>query len=265
MSNDVEFLQSFVRKYINKVVREHFKDIDVEEDSSLSTGTARKAIKRICLHKDKDSLTLTVARLLIWWVEAKGLLEDVFYAIPTSTFHESVVFKPQIVIEWRESKKDAQSNNRYPTKARYSIRWRGDYSTRNDIDQIRTKINNIFNKPNPHFFTKGKEKYSYKDKAKGYEFIVSAKDETEAKKVINSLLEIQDDNPLNEDYLTKSTVQGTTNTTETVKVNGETFKLPKRRPIGKVTFNRAEFKVHGMTNDILLTDRTGVNLPSSSS
>jgi len=263
-SNDIELIQSFCRKYINKGVKKHFKDVAGNDDNSLSRGSSRQIIKRICLHKDNDSLTLTVARLLIWWVEAKGLFDEYFYAIPTDTFHESVVFKPQIVIQWRESKEDARDNDRYAIKARYSVRWKGDYSSPTDINKIRLKINNIFNKPSIHFFIKGREKYSYRDKIKGYEFIIAAKDEGEARKVITALLEIQDDAPLDEALLTKSITERNWNATERVRVNGILHDMPKRRPVGKVVFEKAEFKVHGMTRDILLTDKYGVNLDSSS-
>ena len=54
----------------------------------------------------------------------------------------------------------------------------------------------IFNTPRPHSFVKGREKFSYRDKINGYEFIITARDKSEAKDVINKLLEIQGDNPV---------------------------------------------------------------------
>ena len=260
---DVEHFQSFCRKWINKVVREHFKDLPPGTDGSLDTDSPRGVIRDVCLHKDTDTMTLTIGRMLTWWVEARGLFEDVIYGIPSTDFHETQKFLPQITIYWKESIKDAKLENRYQIKARYTVRWKGDYATKTDIDIIRVKINNIFNKPVTHSFYKGREKWSYYDLEKGYRLIVTARDETEAKDVINKLLEIQGDNPLIEANLGKSTKDKNWNQKETVRVNGELYDKPKQRPIGKVRFVRAEFKVHGMTRDILLTDDKGVLMPGA--
>lgn len=251
-SNDVELLQSFCRRYFNKIVKKHFQDVTGDDDSSLSKGISRQLIKRICLHKDNDTMLLTIARMLIWWVEARGLFEGIIYGIPSTNFHETNKFKPQVAIYWRESAEDAKLNNRYPLRAKYTVRWRGDYASRNDIDKIRNKVNLIFNKSIPHNFTKGREKWSYYDLEKGYRLIVTARDRSEAVSVINSLLEIQDDNPLNEEFLGKSEKEKNYTLKKTIRVNSEVYDLPEERQIGKVLFTHAEFKVHGMAKDITL-------------
>lgn len=259
---DIENFQSFVRKYVNKAVKEHFKDITGNDDASLSLDVPRQAIKRVCLHKDTDPIVLTVGRMLIWWVEAKGLFNDVIYGIPADDFHESVVYKPQIKLFWRETTEDAKSNNRYPTRAVYSVRYKGDYSSKNDLNLLRVKLARIFNSPTTHNFWKGREKFSYRDKEKGYEFIVTARDETEAKTVINALLEIQSDNPLNDALLTRSIKDKNWNATETIRVAGETFRKPKERPIGRVYFTHAEFHVHGMARPKTLISNLPERVPT---
>ena len=260
---DVETFQSFCLRYINRAVKNHFADISEDDIDNLSLTSPRQVIKRICIHRDSDPMTLTIGRLLIYYFETKNLLDEYIYGIPVTTFHETQKFKPQIKILWREDYEDARNNNRLPTKARYTVRWRGDYATQNDINRIKLKINSIFNRPTTHSFYKGRIKYSYYDQEKGYRLLVTARDETEAKDVINKLLEIQDDNPLNEEYFGIHTKEANWNETETIRVAGDRYKKPERRPVGKVKFVKAEFKVHGMTHDILLTDRYGVNLPSA--
>ena len=262
---DVKFFQSFCRRYVNRIVKLHFSDLASINDGDLRIDSPRQATQKLLLHKADDPLLLTVGRLLFWWLETKGLMDEYIYAIPSTDFHETNKFLPQITITWRESIEDARSANRYATKARYTVRWRGDYATTNDINQIRRKVNLIFNNPTRHSFYKGREKYSYYDLEKGYRLIVTARDETEAKDVINKLLEIQDDNPLNESLLGKNTKDRNWDTNEIIRVNGQNYKKPTERPIGKVWFDKAEFKVHGMTHDILLTNRLGVNLPASTS
>ena len=83
-SNDVEIVQSFIRKYVNKAVKEHFKDVSGEDEDSLSKAAPRSAIKLVCLHKDTDPITLTAIRLLIWWIEAKGLMDEYIFGMHVS-------------------------------------------------------------------------------------------------------------------------------------------------------------------------------------
>ena len=257
MSNDVEFLQSFVRKYINKVVREHFKDIDVEDDSSLSTGTARKAIKRICLHKDKDSLILTVARLLIWWVEAKGLFDEYIYGIPSTEFEIKYTYYPQVKLHFKENRYNSSSNNRRPIRSEVSFRWREENFNNANIKALANKIVTDF--VNPVFkFDKGRECWTYWDDKKGYRFTVYVDSEAEAKKIIEQTIRLQDDEePDWEKHLREHRDGVDYSTQETVEVLGETIKKPKRRPIGTVEFQYAELFIPGTSKATILVDRTG--------
>ena len=259
---DVEHFQSFCRKWINRTVKEHFKDLPAGTDGSLDTNSPRAVIRDVCLHKDTDPMTLTIGRLLIWWVEARGLLDEYIYGIPATNFHESVRFLPQIKLFWREDKKDAKTADRYPARAQYTVRYRGGYATRADLETLKSKLTRIFNTSVPHSFYKGREKFSYRDKEKGYEFIITARDETEAKDVINKLLEIQNDNPLNEVLLTRSTSDKNWNAKETVRVAGELYTKPKKRPLAKVVFTHAEFAVHGMAKDKTLISNLSERIPT---
>lgn len=263
MSNtDIEFFQSFCRKYVNKAVKNHFKDVSGDDENSLSVNVPRQAIKRVCLHKDTDPIMLTIGRLLIWWVEAKGLFDEYIYGIPVTTFHESVAFKPQIKLFWREDSEDAKNNNRYPLRAEYTVRYRGKYESKRDLEQLGKKINSIFNSPKAHVFTKGRTKYSYRDKTKGYELIITANSDNDAKDVINKLLAIQEDSPLDEEFLTKSTSDKNWSKKETVRVAGQAFSKPKKRQVGKVHFTHAEFAVHGMARDRVLVSNLRSRVPT---
>jgi hypothetical protein len=261
-SNDIELFQSFCRKFFNRTVIEHFKDVTNDDPDTLSRSVPRQLIKRICLHKDKDPMILTVGRLLIWWVEARGLLDEFIYGIPSANFHETVRFQPQVKLFWRESTKEAAVDNRYPARAAYTIRFKGDVSNRADILALRRKVELIFGGSTPHSFTKGREKYSYRDKEKGYEFIITAQNEVEAKSVINALLDIQGDKPLKEELLTRSTSERNWNAIQTVRVNGQAYTKPKQRPVAKVRFTHAELAVHGMAKDITLVSVVPTKVPT---
>jgi hypothetical protein len=256
-SQDIELFQSFIRKYINKVVKKHFKDIQGDTDASLSLDVPRQAIKRVCLHKDSDPIMLTVGRLLIWWVEARGLFEDVIYGIPSTDFEITHAYYPQVKLHFKEDKYEAATNNRRPARSEVSFRWReNDYSTAN-VNQLATKIVNDFAIP-PFFFKRGRKLFSYVDKTKGYFFNVTTDDETDAKKIIEQVIRVQDDiEPDWDNKLKYHEDKINYLTPGTVRVLGETKAKPKKRPTATVKFAYAELFIPGTTRPIVLVDRTG--------
>lgn len=254
---DVELFQSFCRKYINKVVKNHFKDINGDDDSSLSLTSPRSAIKRVCLHKDNDPITLTLGRLFIWWVEARGLFNDIIYGIPSTVFEISNTYYPQVKLHFREDKYEASQNNRRPARGEVSFRWKEtNYSTTN-INSLANKILNDFARP-PFSYNRGREHWSYADKSKGYYFQFKVTNENEARKVIERVMNVQETEVPNwEKYLRKHEDKKNYNIQETVRVMEENIKTPKKRPIAKVVFSYAELFIPGTTQPLILVDRTG--------
>ena len=252
-----EHLQDVIRKVHNKLVKEEFDDADDDD-----INTPRSSLKKACLIDDNDTIEITNMRMMFFYFSLRKAqdLQPFIYGIPISDYQVSNIYLPQIVCHWRESQQSAAIEKRYPIRAQCSIRFKGSYDSELEINALKSKIKNIFLNP-VHSFEKGFNKYSYRDKIKGYEMIVTALNEFNAKKVINSMLEIQGDHPLNEDYLTVSTPQKNYNiqSTEKIKIGGKFYKKPSQRPKGKVIFTHAEFKVHGMPKDIILTGN--LNLP----
>jgi hypothetical protein len=116
-TNDVELFQSFCRQYVNRLVREHFRDVSSDDPDGLSRSSPRPLIKRICLHKDNDSLILTIGRLLFWWVEARGLIEEYIYGLPSTDFEIKHTYYPQVQLHFREDRYSAADNERIPIRA----------------------------------------------------------------------------------------------------------------------------------------------------
>jgi len=256
-TNDTELIQSFVRRYVNKEVKEHFKDVAGDSDSSLSVAVTRTLIKRICLHKDDDSLILTTLRLLIYWVEARGLFNDIIYGIPSTEFEIYNTYYPQVKLHFKEDKYEAANNIRRPARSEVSFRWRQeDYSTVN-INQLTNKIVADFVNP-VFFYNKGREAWTYWDKSKGYRFTVYVQDEQDAKKIIEQSINIQDEGEPDWDKNLREHIDKKNySLQETVRVMGETIKKPKKRPVAKVEFQYAELFIPGTTKPLILVDRTG--------
>lgn len=256
-SNDIELFQSFCRRYFNRAISEHFRDVTGDDDDSLSRALPRSLIKRVCLHKDNDPIILTVGRLLIWWVEARGLLEEFIYGIPSTDFEITYTYYPQVKLHFREDKYEAAVNNRRPARSEVSFRWREDDYTTANINTLTNKIVADFVNP-VFFFQRGRGCWTYWDDQKGYRFTVYAQSETEAKKVIEQVIKVQDETEPDWDNKLREHKDGVNYTLpETVRVMGETKRKPKKRPVATVKFAYAELFIPGLTKPIILVDRTG--------
>lgn len=254
---DVEFFQSFVRRYVNRAIREHFRDIDDISEDSLSVDAPRQATKLLLLHKDTDPMMLTVGRLLFWWFETKGLLDDYIYGIPSTDFEISNTYYPQVKLHFREDKYIASNNNRRPARGEVSFRWREEDYTTTNITALVNKIYQDFCVP-VFYYQKGRILYTYTDKKLGYQFQVLADTEADAKKIISQAIGIQDtETPDWETNFRKHEDNKNYTTAEYVRVMGENIQKPKRRPIARVEFQYAELFIPGTTKPIVLVDRTG--------
>ncbi|WP_319418857.1 hypothetical protein [Pleurocapsa sp. FMAR1] len=254
---DVETFQSYCRTYFNRAINKHFRDVDGSDDASLSTAAPRQLIKRICLHKDTDTMTLTLARMLTWWVEAGNLLDEYIYGIPSTDFEISNTYYPQVKLHFREDKYEAYDNDRKVARSEVSFRWREeDYSTVN-INQLATKILNDFAKP-VFFYRKGRKAFTYWDKEKAYRFTVYTDDGTDAKKIIEQVIRIQDNSEPDWDNNLREHKDGKDyNVPGSVRVMAKLIRKPKRRPLATVKFAYAELFIPGTTQPIVLVDASG--------
>ena len=254
---DVELFQSFCRKYINKAIRAYFSDISEVNEDSLSVNSPRQATKKLLLHKDTDTLPLTLGRLLFWWLEAKGLMDEYIYGIPSTDFEIKYTYYPQVKLHFEESRYESSTNNRKPVRSELTFRWRSeDFSTDNIRDLART-VHIIFT--NPVFsYGKGKQCWTYWDDKKGYRFTVYVQSETEAKSIIERIIAVQDEGiPDWTKHLREHNSQENFNIQETVRIMGETERKPKKRPVGTVKYQYAELFIHGNKKPIILSDITG--------
>jgi hypothetical protein len=82
--------------------------------------------------------------------------------------------------------------------------------------------------------------------------------ETEAKKVIEQVLDVRNHAPNWAQHLDGTTKKKTFATVPgTHMILGKTRRKPRERPIATVRFRYAELKLHGLPNDLQLIDMTG--------
>lgn len=249
-------LNNVIRRLHNKRVKRTFRDLG-ENDWVANLDTPRAEERVACTIQDDDSTVLLVARLLLFYFvlgNTRGLL-DVFYAIPIQTFHETVVFQPQVVLHFRETTEDAKIHNRYPLRAQVGFRLRDNNVTRTELERIALEIRNVFATP-PLVFKKGRTKFSYLDKVNGYQLIITGDLESDVKDLITKTLQLQNDTP-DWENLTDSESGRNWSANQTKTILGNLTQLPKRRQVGNVRFTHAEYKQWGLTRDVVLCDTTG--------
>lgn len=260
-----EHLQSTILKIHNKLVRENFSD----QDDNFDVNVPRSSLKLASLMNDNETSSMLLTRMLFFLFYVGYAYDNLepYYGIPVAELQSNVKFKPQLTFYFREDLGDAFENDQRPIRARISKRLNETSGT-----ITKTKLINLANKIKTglcsgggYKFKRGKELYTYKDEEKGYNFQLYTWSKLEAKEVINKIMDIFTDTPdwkqlfhhiSEEPSSAFPTVAGTLN------ILGETEKLPAKRRIGHVRFQRCDCRIWGKTKPVTLVDRTGKTFDS---
>jgi hypothetical protein len=256
-----EHFQDIWRKTHNIEVKQWFKDLDPDTlDPDIKVP--RQSLYLASLIDDKDSALQCICRWIFFNYDIrKGqAFTTPIYGIPIEDYNQTFKHRPQITLMFVEDARDVDPEYE-PCTGRISFRLINETSTtltETDLKAKARKIKELF--VTPRFkWRKGKEIYSYKDRVKGYEFIVYARTETDAKALIEQVLDIQTDTP-DWDLLTRSNAVNETSAYPTnpgsQTILGKSRKKPRKRPIADVYFTGAVCTVHGLRKPIPLVDLT---------
>lgn len=275
-----EELQSVLMLMQNRIVREEFSDTSTNpnwpnadingnafdentKQSLIAVGGGRGRLRLASQLTDNDSAIETLLRLfLFYFVLKKGAdMQAPIYGIPVTTFHESMKFYPQVRLYFCEDAKDVESGY-HAVESELTFRLVTETSesiSKADALSIAHKIQSLFCTSGGFRWKKGREIWTYRDQKKGYNLMIYAWNEAEAKKVIEQILDIRSHAPEWSKYLEGSEAKGKTFPTipGTHTIYGKSRRKPRERPIAYVRFRYAELKLHGLPNDIQLVDRTG--------
>lgn len=260
--SEFEHLQDTIRKVQNKIVKEEFSDLgDDDWEPNISTG--RASLRQACTLKDEDSADMLQMRLFLYYVilrKAKDL-HPAIYGIPTTSFQEQRKFKPQIMLFFQEDASDVEPGYS-PVTGEISFRIMNEESDTLSMSKVQTfanKVKSAFATPS-FVWRKGKELFSYTDWKKGYQLQLLCRSVTEAKTVVEQVLDIQGDSPDWKKLAINSNAEPASaypTIPQSEHILGKTRKLPRRRPIADVRFQYALLHVHGLPNSICLVDRSG--------
>jgi hypothetical protein len=257
----VEHLQSTLRKYYNREVREWFDDVDLDD---LDINVARQSMALACRHQDEDSFIVTISRQLFfesirnrYAIAQRGIGETQFKQTVRRTTH------PKITLYFMEDLSDV-AEGYDPVDGQISIRLM-DYDQGSITEAIArthaTRIKTAFSSGSGFVWKKGKVMCSYTDWEKGYQLQLLCRNEAEGRRIVEQILDIQTDSPdwsrLNITENGEPT-QAYPTIPDRDRAYGENRRQPRRRPIADVRFQTALLHVLGVPAPITLVDRTRI-------
>mgnify|MGYP007005566050 FL=1 len=180
------------------------------------------------------------------------------YGIPTERYQESVKFKPQVNLFFKQKKEDATPEFA-PIESEFSFRFVAAKDstsiTKAQVEYLASRIKSLLGGDTPFFFKKGKGMATYTDLEKGYKLQIPCYDRTEGRKVIEQILDVQGHSP-DWKFMNFSTneepLQRYDDTPPRKLILDEQHRMPRRRPVGTVYFYKAELHLHGMLGPVPL-------------
>lgn len=255
-----EHLQDTVKRWYNREVAEHFADLGPNDDLTIPRNSLRVA----CRHEDRDSLPVTLLRVLLFEVTARhsSSLHPAMFGIPIEDYESSIIYKPQIKLFFSEPSDDVVDGFS-PVKGEITFRIYNETTssmTMARAQQLAQKVRSVFATP-PLVWRKGTDKLVYKDKEKGYNLSILCRSETDGRALIENILDIQNDSPdwdcLNVVTPNNATVRFPYNPGSKT-IMGRTVRKRRQRPRVNVRFRYATLSVHGLPHPINLVDLTGM-------
>jgi hypothetical protein len=252
-----EHLQSTWMRVLNEHIRDEFRDLVDDDDLNIPRSSLRVA----CRPADDDSALNLLLRILLLYLPIRKAqdLHPPIYGIPADMYQESMLFKPQVQMHFIQ---DWQSvpDGKNPVRVRVSFRLQNETPqtfTPANAQSLANAIKTQFMSGGGYRFTRGKKKYTYIDKERGYNFSIFASAESEAREVISKTMTLRAHTPEWERLTEITSGRTFPENPGTQFVYGKTRQKPRVRPTATVRFQHAEVHIHGLPNPIILADRTG--------
>jgi hypothetical protein len=257
----VEQLQDANRKIANKIVREYFKDVTALE-ADLDLTTSRQALLKACLHREDDSINVTILRNQLFY-NFTTFARDQQPLVTGNLLNElseSNVYKPKITLFFREDDQNVEPGYQ-PVDMETSWRLTDETSqtiTKTKLTTIANKIKTRFGSGNGYLFRKGRKIVSYRDKSKGYDFLIRSRSLEDGRELIRDILMMNGDS-LETEFLKISEVsdelEAFPQNPGTQVILGKRRSKPRKRPLVNVRFRYAYASISGVTHPVYLYSR----------
>lgn len=253
-----EQFQDINKKIANKIVREYFRDV-IALEADLDLTTPRQSLLKACLHREDDSLMLTIARNQLF-NQYTTYARDQIPIVAGSLLDEidgNITYKPKITLYFKEDDNDVDPGYK---PARMEVSWRlvdetTQTITKQKLTTIATKIKSQFATGSGYLFKKGRKIVAYNNRSEGYNFVLRARELSEGKNLIREILSING-HTLDDDLLKISTTDDETGAYPynpgTQSVLGKRRNKPRKRPMVNVKFKYAYATVNGWGKPVYL-------------
>lgn len=265
MGDPWEQLQDVLMWTHNRRVIEEFRDLTPGDQMwTADLRTPRERLRWATTIKDADTAGMVMLRMWLFYV-IMGKAADFqapVYGVPVTGFQEARKFHPQIQLEFAEDLQDV-AEGYSPISGVISFRLMNETTetfTRAEAERLATRVKTAFGAGAGFVWRKGKLLCSYTDREKGYKLQLLCRTETEARRIVNKVLEVQQHSPdwsrLN---ISKNEAESSRYPIipEQIRVLGSTRRAPRQRPIADVRFRRALLHLWGQPYPLVLVDLTG--------
>lgn len=257
-----EQFQDVNKKIANKIVREYFKDV-VGLESDLDLTAPRQALLKACLHKEDDSLILTIGRNQLL-AQYTTYLRDQFPIVAGSLLDEidaNIPYKPKITLYFREDADDVEPGYR-PLDMEVSWRLVDETTatiTKAKLIAIANKIKTNFGASNGYIFKRGRKLVIYHKLSEGYKISLRSRDLIEGKNLIREILTMNG-HSLDAEILKLSSVDNEADAYPynpgTQTILGKRKSKPRKRPLVNVRFRYAYATINGWGKPVYLFSKS---------
>lgn len=262
--NDTELVQSVIRRYVNKLVKLDFKDLDNSNGGwEPEVSSWRGRMRYACTHKDNDPIEITLARLFIYYFifgKAQSL-QPAIIGMRKESFDLflGTEYRPMVTLLFKQDS-DAVPPGYYPIEAEISFRLMSETTeslTQANLKTLATQIKNELATGQGYTFNKGKYLCKYYDKENGYDLQLYALNEAEGEQVARKIVGIRNHSFIDHNFKVTIPRANSVNTTGNINILGKSTKKQRWRPTAKVRFLFANLIIHNRPEPVCLVDRTG--------
>lgn len=253
-----EQFQDVNKRIWNKLIREYFRDVPASDDN-LDVTAPRQALLKACLHKEDDSLLLTVGRMQLF-LHGTTYLRDQYPVVAGSLLSEvdaAITYRPKITLFFREDASDAEAGYK-PVEMETSFRLIDETTQTITESKLRTLGNKIkaqFGTGQGYLFRKGRKMVRYRQRTRGYDFYLRARDLYEGRDLIREVISLNNDT-LDPEILKISEVDAEADAFPYnpgfQTILGKRKAKPRRRPMVNVRFRYAYATIHGYNKPVYL-------------
>lgn len=217
-------------------------------------------MKIACLLTEDDTVDMIILRMMLYWFEFKGNLPAPLYAIPTEDYQSRITYayRPEVKLIFREDYSTFLAENKLQ-RARAEISWKLVNQTSATMSQgeahsVALRIKEVFAEGKGFVWERGALQVTYRDPSHGVRFSLFAVSQTEATRVIETVLEVAE---VAFDETLISVSKNSKNypvVPPNKEVYGKEVKDIRRRPLTDVRFYRAELHIYGLRSPVILVD-----------